>query len=328
LKDKTPYEVMTGSKPNISNLQIWGQKVWVHNITGTKLDARATEGYWVGIDDESKAHRIYWPEKRSVTVERSVKFIPNEAQGVNVPLEGGHEDFEFVKQKESAEIQEFDGEAEPDIDDDEPVKWPISPEPSDERPNIDSTDEGGRGKRIRKESEYVRRIREGEGSATGLARGGTMPRGLQLVPEVNEEVASIVEAEDWAMAAEMEAVECLNPTYEEARKRSDWPKWEAAIKTELTSLEANKTWSLAKRPKNTNVIGCKWVLRIKRNAAREVEKYKARLVARGFTQIQYMASTTMKPMHLLQDCARSDSCWPSRTETNGWLTPSTSIQHI
>jgi hypothetical protein len=55
-----------------------------------------------------------------------VKFVPNEAQGVNVPLEGEHEDFEFVKQKESAEIQEFDGEAEPDIDNDEPIKRPTT----------------------------------------------------------------------------------------------------------------------------------------------------------------------------------------------------------
>ena len=36
---------------------------------------------------------------------------------------------------------------------------------------------------------------------------------------------------------------------------------------------------------NTNVVDCKWVLRIKKNSAGEIDKYKACLVARGFTQI-------------------------------------------
>jgi hypothetical protein len=87
------------------------------------------------------------------------------------------------------------------------------------------------------------------------------------------------------MATVMDAAECLNPTYEEAKRRSDWPKWQQAIKVELNSLERNGTWSVVKRPKEANVVDCKWVLRIKKNAAGEIEKYKARLVACGFTQI-------------------------------------------
>ena len=88
-----------------------------------------------------------------------------------------------------------------------------------------------------------------------------------------------------AMAAIMGAAECLNPTYEEAKKRSDWSKWEEAMKTELTSLEKNGTWSVVERLQGANIVDSKWVLHIKKNAAGEVEKYKGRLVARGFTQI-------------------------------------------
>jgi hypothetical protein len=94
-----------------------------------------------------------------------------------------------------------------------------------------------------------------------------------------------VQEEDWAMAVVMDAAEDLNPTYEEAKRRSDWPKWKEAIQAELRSLEANKTWSVVERPGDVNVVSSKWVLRIKKNAAGEIEKYKARLVARGFTQI-------------------------------------------
>ena len=87
------------------------------------------------------------------------------------------------------------------------------------------------------------------------------------------------------MAMVIESAEGLTPTYEEARKRPDWPKWEGAIQTELRNLERSGTWRLVKRPPDANVVDCRWVLRIKKNAAGEVEKYKARLVARGFTQI-------------------------------------------
>jgi len=34
------------------------------------------EGRWVGYDEQSKGSRIYWPEKGSVTVERSITFVP------------------------------------------------------------------------------------------------------------------------------------------------------------------------------------------------------------------------------------------------------------
>ena len=39
---------------------------------GTKLRGRVREGWWLGIDNESKGARIYWPENKSVTVERNI----------------------------------------------------------------------------------------------------------------------------------------------------------------------------------------------------------------------------------------------------------------
>ncbi|KAF9556270.1 hypothetical protein CPC08DRAFT_641748, partial [Agrocybe pediades] len=67
LPDTTPYEILHKSKPDMSNMHPWGCKVWVHDTGGSKLDGRAKEGRWVGFDEESHGHRIYWAEKRSVT---------------------------------------------------------------------------------------------------------------------------------------------------------------------------------------------------------------------------------------------------------------------
>ena len=45
-------------------------------------------------------------------------------------------------------------------------------------------------------------------------------------------------------------------------------------------------WDLVDLPKERKPIGCKWVFKVKTNEEGEVERYKARLVAQGFTQVK------------------------------------------
>jgi hypothetical protein len=54
---------------------------------------------------------------------------------------------------------------------------------------------------------------------------------------------------------------------------------------EIQSLKQNQTWTLVESPKNQQVIDNRWVYKIKRNEDGSVQKYKARLVARGFRQV-------------------------------------------
>jgi transposase InsO family protein len=75
LGNTTPLERLTGQKPNLANVPEWGQRVWVHDDSGSKLDQRATMARWVGYDaDSTHAHRIYWPQNHKISVERNVKF--------------------------------------------------------------------------------------------------------------------------------------------------------------------------------------------------------------------------------------------------------------
>ena len=46
----------------------------------------------------------------------------------------------------------------------------------------------------------------------------------------------------------------------------------------------HKTWDLVKAPEGRNIIDSKWVFKVKTNADGTIERHKARLVARGFTQ--------------------------------------------
>ena len=53
---------------------------------------------------------------------------------------------------------------------------------------------------------------------------------------------------------------------------------------EMDSLIKNKTWEEVDRPTGRTVVDCKWVYKIKQKADGSVERYKARLVGKGFTQ--------------------------------------------
>jgi hypothetical protein len=76
------------------------------------------------------------------------------------------------------------------------------------------------------------------------------------------------------------------PTYRAAMARPDAPQWREAMRAELASLMKTNTFQfvpvgerLKQRP-----VSSKWVYKIKRKSDGTVERYKARLVARGFTQ--------------------------------------------
>ena len=86
-------------------------------------------------------------------------------------------------------------------------------------------------------------------------------------------------------------------TINEALQSPDRVEWQAAMAKELESLEANKTWTLVPLPMGRSPISCKWVLKKKLNPDGTVARYKARLVARGFSQVEGLDySETFSPV--------------------------------
>lgn len=49
-------------------------------------------------------------------------------------------------------------------------------------------------------------------------------------------------------------------------------------------LEKHKIWELVKLPAGEKPVGCKWVYIVKYKANGSVERYEARLVAKGYTE--------------------------------------------
>ena len=76
-----------------------------------------------------------------------------------------------------------------------------------------------------------------------------------------------------------------DPTSFEEAMTSDYSsKWLEAMEDEMRSLSANRVWDLEQIPKGAKTVGCKWVYNIKYDSQGNIDKFKARLAAKGFTQ--------------------------------------------
>jgi len=75
-------------------------------------------------------------------------------------------------------------------------------------------------------------------------------------------------------------------TYEEAMRSSAATLWEAAMDAEYKALTDLGTWELVQPPKGRKIIKSKWAYKVKRGADGEITKYKARFVAKGYSQVK------------------------------------------
>ena len=69
----------------------------------------------------------------------------------------------------------------------------------------------------------------------------------------------------------------------------DADSWQSAILEEYQSIQDAGTWTvhaMSDFPAGRQPVGSKWVFKVKHNADRSVERYKARMVAKGYSQIE------------------------------------------
>ena len=332
LGNVTPYERLYGEKPNLASVPEWGQRVWVHNDAGSKLDARAIEGHWVGYDkDNTHAHRIYIASKNSIAVERNVRFAPTDVTvhtgptpvnsshtsppalppahpPVQTTMESGPPPLvrDDEDERDEEEDEEEQGRGEEETQDPAPPGQYQSPavtknksskprlkasEPNYAQPTRTSTCKG-------KPGDVERRIEAGEGTTDGRPSSSARIPQPKKPKKVRGASAAIIDdflefgvnCEFIAAAAPLIAQAISKTqgdpqTVDEARSRSDWPLWQEAMDREMKTLEDAGTWETVLRPAGRNIVGSKWVFRLKRKSDGSVDKYKARLVARGFTQV-------------------------------------------
>ncbi len=269
VKDKTPFELFYNKKPSINHLRVFGSEVFVHipKEKRKKWNKKAKRGIFIGYSDDTKGYRVWIEEENKIEITRDIIF--NENLNGNLPLisiNSGVDEAEnfvvFGPQILDAEVipsvveinaEEIVIPAVVDIEEEEiaiPEDVLVEPVPTDDFEEFDSD--------LEKNDEEQSFIGHRTRHRTFLAE--TMAVGNCFV--------SIKEPK----------------SYEMALKCDDSAEWKEAMDDEFNSLIENQTWDLVDLPKNRNVIDNKWVFKIKEKPNGEIERYRARLVVRGFTQ--------------------------------------------
>ena len=73
-------------------------------------------------------------------------------------------------------------------------------------------------------------------------------------------------------------------TYKEAATCRESAEWVAAIDEEINQINKQHTWELVELPQGHRPVKCRWVYNAKLDSNNEITRYRARLVAKGFTQ--------------------------------------------
>lgn len=128
--------------------------------------------------------------------------------------------------------------------------------------------------RVRKPSAHIRRILE--------ITQGKLPKGIQG-PTGSAAIAGgydsdfdlyEVQSVESAIAIQIkDGTSDDDPTtLTQAMARPDWPKWKEAIDGELALMAKYDVWDVFEEPNDTNIIGCRWVFRIKRDSSGKILK--------------------------------------------------------
>lgn len=268
--DITPFEAWYGKKPDVSNLRVFGSQCFAHKPKQLrkKLDNKSEKVVFVGY--APGGYRV-WNGKR-VFVARDVVFNEVESPSCVVPVRESKNDLNFENENIVIIEQKDEPKTEREICGQEC-------EPEDNPSEYESVGDS--------EAEDASASGEEEGAVGGvpcdtMSNSGVRKSGRVVAPPAWQKDYDM-DVSVFALCAE-EYIDNIPSNVSELKNRSDWPSWEEAIQEELSSLEKNKTWTLVELPAGKKLIDSKWVFKMKKNSEGVVERYKARLVARGFTQ--------------------------------------------
>lgn len=305
----TRFEEFWQKKPPLKLLKVFGTPVLFSNNLDSKkkLDDKALRGIFVGVNISDYTYRIYDIESRKIISSRDVKFYNHELNKyddddqsifiendddkdiIDNHITEGYDSDDGDECKNSSEdndmivndeidifIDKMDDED--DSDEDTSLIHPHNilyhhPQPQLQQPQHQPRHELQRPQR--------------EGRDITISRHSTRSQGVvgEKGGPSRDFWKERMEARGYS--AVIENITMINEpkSVDEAITSPDSSQWREAMDSELNSLKSMSTWrEVTGGDKVKSVVSSKWIYKVKYNESGVPERYKARLVARGFTQ--------------------------------------------
>ena len=253
---QTPYFALTGRKPNLSNMRVFGSECFAYKQDKGKLDTRCTKGIFLGYDKGSPAYLVYFPETGKVMRHRVVKFAkPNQCVKQQIHTDDVLHDDDFMQGNSK-------GDSTP-TDTSQPTE---GSQRGPGAPKCVVTE------RVAGSSKYPTRERKAPAHLSDYVTGS------DFEDDDDDQVMSSI---DYCYK-----VSAFPQNYKEAIQSPESEHWKNAMEDEINSLKENNTFTLTTLPEGRKIVGGRWVYTVKENPNDPNKTYKARYVAKGYSQVK------------------------------------------
>ncbi|KAJ0599630.1 putative RNA-directed DNA polymerase [Helianthus annuus] len=281
----TPYEAWYGQKPNVEHLNVFGCLAYalVPKQRRDKLSNKTEKTIFVGYSEASKGYKLYNPQTNKIIISRDVIFDENkrwvfDCGASNVPFVISDED-----EKQTQDDRATDKDREQDLNNS--MADMVGEEQIQETINNNQQDFGDLGTdETQQQNVNQDRQHNDDSSSTDSENEVLQTKSIRNVYRNTEKLtnAEVLQKYNESQVMNFVLYTGTDPiSYEEASKDS---RWIEAMDKEIESINKNQTWVLVDPPKHQKPIGVKWIYKTKYDEKGNVDKYKARLVVKGYKQ--------------------------------------------
>ena len=261
---KIPYELLYKRKLDFSILKVFGCLCFASTIANNrnKFDCRSRKCIFLGFKNGVKGYVVLDTKSREVFISRDVifherTFIQLEEQ---IGQTDSEEDMSYLSYENAGEhVQQQEN---------------INTQTKED---INESNDVRRSSRLRKAPDYLKDYHHHIHNSTISHNDTQVMYPISSVLPYNS-----LDKNQLCLIASISS-HSEPKLYEEAVKSAEWRN---AMKDEIKALNTNETWCITDLPPGKKSIGCKWLYKLKFNADGKIKCYKARLMAKGYTQVE------------------------------------------